>query len=343
MANTALGRSEVALLTNKSGGSVAQGDVVIVDTANTSAFTTTTSTGYTSGRIGVVLEPNGIANNGIGLIAFGGYVPVINLSGTGNIGDLVKVHSVAKQGVRHTAPQISGDFAQVLATSATPPALLFGTVQLGAGSGVARSGSTTDGHMVLWDGSNADAIKDGDTFAANLWSQVVNESGASFANFTAESGTWSSDGTEIKQTDTAATVRRAKFNTKLFVPAMVMQADVQIKSSTADAHVGILLGFAGTGTGGLAVHLRVAEDDVRADQDGVASGPTFSATINLDTWYTLRCVALGATVAIYLDSVLLGTARITQANKDTSFIGLRTYKTEGWFKNIKAWTIPLPA
>lgn len=134
MPNTALGRTETAYLTNKSGGSVAQGDVIIVDTANASAFTTTTTSAYVAGRAGVVLEPNGIANNASGLVAFGGYVPIINLSGTGSIGDLVKTHTVAKQGVRHAAPQVAGDFAQVLATSATPAALLFGTVQLGAGA-----------------------------------------------------------------------------------------------------------------------------------------------------------------------------------------------------------------
>jgi hypothetical protein len=133
--NTAIGRTETALLTNKSGGSVAQGDLVIVDTANSSAITTTTTAAYVSGRIGVVLEPNGIANNATGLVAFSGWVPVINLSGTGSIGDLVKTHTVAKQGVRHASPQVAGDFAQALGTTATPAALLFGTVQLGGGSG----------------------------------------------------------------------------------------------------------------------------------------------------------------------------------------------------------------
>jgi len=141
MANTAIGRTETAILTNKSGGSVAQGDVVIVDTANAGAFTTTTTSAYVSGRVGVVIEPNGIANNASGLVAFSGYVPTITLSGTGSIGDLIKCHSVAKQGVRHAAPQAAGDFGQALATSATPAALLFGTVQLGAGSGVSAGTS----------------------------------------------------------------------------------------------------------------------------------------------------------------------------------------------------------
>jgi hypothetical protein len=143
MANTALGRTEQALLTNKSGGALVQGDVVIVDTANAAAVTTTTTSAYVSGRVGVVLEPNGIANNATGMIAFSGYVPIINLSATGNIGDSVKTHTVAKQGVRHAAPQVAGDFAQVLGTTATPAALLFGTVQLGSGTGLGYSEGTS--------------------------------------------------------------------------------------------------------------------------------------------------------------------------------------------------------
>jgi len=121
---------------------VVQGDVVIVDTANASAFTTTTTGAYSAGRVGVVLEPNGIANNATGMIAFCGYVPVINLSGTGSVGDLVKTHTVAKQGARHAAPGVQGDFAQVLGTGASPTALLFGTVQLGSSGAVALTNSS---------------------------------------------------------------------------------------------------------------------------------------------------------------------------------------------------------
>jgi len=163
MSNTALGRTETAYLTNKSGGSVAQGDVVIVDTANASAFTTTTTSAYVSGRAGVVLEPNGIANNASGLVAFGGYVPSVNLSGTGSIGDMIKTHTVAKQGVRHTAPQVAGDFAQALATSATPAALLFGTVQLGAGSAGSPIYSKVD---VMWHDQSIKTV--GNAFATTI-------------------------------------------------------------------------------------------------------------------------------------------------------------------------------
>ncbi len=184
MANTALTRTETALLTNKSGGSVAQGDVVIVDTANAAAFTTTTTGAYVAGRIGVVLEPNGIASNAIGLIAFGGYVPVITLSGTGSIGDIVKTHTVAKQGVRHASPQVAGDFAQVLGTTATPAALLFGTVQLGGGSGITMDQADPYGLHHRLSGSSADD----DEFSSNTVGSYTAVTPTGSVNWVASNG-----------------------------------------------------------------------------------------------------------------------------------------------------------
>src|SRR5712692_10500245 len=119
MANTALNRTGVLLLTNKSGGAVVQGDVVIVDSSNAASFTTTTTVGYVSGSIGVVIEPNGIANNASGLVAFAGYVSIVNLSASASLGDLFKTHSVAKQAVRHAAPQVAGDFGFFFNDTAT--------------------------------------------------------------------------------------------------------------------------------------------------------------------------------------------------------------------------------
>lgn len=126
MANTALNRTGVVLLTNKSGGSVAQGDVVVMSTGTANSFTTTTISGYGNGAVGVVLEPNGIANDAVGTVALSGYVPVINLSSSAGLGNLIKTHTVAKQGVPHASPVVAGDFAQALATGTTPAALLVG-------------------------------------------------------------------------------------------------------------------------------------------------------------------------------------------------------------------------
>jgi len=125
LANTALNRTEVALLTNKSGGSVAQGDTVILDSSTATSFTTTTSASQEDDLVGVVLEPNGIANNAAGLVALAGYVPKITLASSASLGDYVYTHTVAKQAQR-SGTKSTGAFGQVLSTGTSPAAILFG-------------------------------------------------------------------------------------------------------------------------------------------------------------------------------------------------------------------------
>lgn len=125
--NTNLGRTEVAVLTNKSGGFLGFGDVVIVDVSNAASFVTTTTAGYLDGRIGVILDPGGIADDAPGTVAFSGFVPRINLDGSAAVGDAIACSSVAGQGTPHAAPLTSGDFAQSIGTGSNPAALLFGT------------------------------------------------------------------------------------------------------------------------------------------------------------------------------------------------------------------------
>jgi hypothetical protein len=126
MPNTALNRTGVVFLTNKSGGSVAQGDTVIMDTTADASFTTTTTGALSTKLVGVVVEQNGIANNAVGAVAFSGYVPKTNLSASASRGDFLKTHTAAKQAVPHASPQVEGDFAEVLGTGTTPAAWLFG-------------------------------------------------------------------------------------------------------------------------------------------------------------------------------------------------------------------------
>lgn len=126
MPNLLVQRTVSSLLTNKSGGAVAYGDVVILGTATAKAFTTTTTAGYNDSLVGVVLEPAGIANDAIGKVATAGWVPKINLSSAAALYDLIKTHTVAKQGAPHAAPFVAGDFAVALQASTTPEAILFG-------------------------------------------------------------------------------------------------------------------------------------------------------------------------------------------------------------------------
>jgi hypothetical protein len=136
MANTALNRTVVSLLTNKSGGALAYGDTVIIDTANAKAFTTTTTSGYATTGVGVIIEPNGIANNAVGLVATAGWVPKVTLNTAATIGQFIKTHTVAGQSTPH-GTQATGDFGYALQASATPEAILFGSPNHAATGAVA--------------------------------------------------------------------------------------------------------------------------------------------------------------------------------------------------------------
>lgn len=133
MANTALNRTVALLLTNGSGGAVAFGDVVVLSTSADNTFTTTAVLGYTTTACGVVLEPNGIANGAVGMVAFGGYVSQINTSAAGTQGDLIRMSGTVKIGVRHAAPGLTGDFAMALDDVDDPPALIFNQLPVGVG------------------------------------------------------------------------------------------------------------------------------------------------------------------------------------------------------------------
>lgn len=158
---TALNRTMVALLTNKSGDAVAQGDVVIVDATTASSFTTTTTAGYQSGSIGVVLEPNGIANDAQGIVAFGGWVPKVNLSASADLGDLFATHTVAKQAAAHAAPITGGDIGQVLGTGTSPAAFLWGQPAPPAAAGNVAADA-------IWDAAGDLAVGTGSNTAARL-------------------------------------------------------------------------------------------------------------------------------------------------------------------------------
>ncbi len=157
MPNTALNRTTQTLMTNKSGGSVAYGGVVIVDTTTDSSFTTTTTSGISTAQVGVVLEPNGIANNALGMVAVGGWCPKITLNTAATRGQFIKTHTVAGQGTPHSSPQVEGDFAVALEASATPACNLFGSPNgpLAGGAGtVTNTGTLTANKLVVGNGSS---------------------------------------------------------------------------------------------------------------------------------------------------------------------------------------------
>lgn len=116
------GRQVVVSLTNKSGGSVAAGDVVIVDTGNNEAITTTTSA-RVEVSLGVVQEA--IASNATGRVLVHGYAALVNVPSSVTRGHYVETHTVAKQATGNSSRR-SGSFGQFLTGGTTPTALIWG-------------------------------------------------------------------------------------------------------------------------------------------------------------------------------------------------------------------------
>lgn len=116
------GRSVIVPLTNKSGGGVIAGDVVILDSANNTSFTTTTSAGVTT-PIGVAQET--IASNATGRVLVEGYAALVNVNASVTRLHYGKTHTVAKQATDAGASRVSGTFCCFLSSGTTPDALIY--------------------------------------------------------------------------------------------------------------------------------------------------------------------------------------------------------------------------
>lgn len=122
-ASNTYGRQVVLPLTNKSGGSVAAGDVVVIDTANNDAFTTTT-TGQAQVSVGVAQET--IANNAAGRVLVAGYTALLNVPASVTRGHYIETHTVAKQATGN-ATRRAGSFGQFATGGASPTGWLWGS------------------------------------------------------------------------------------------------------------------------------------------------------------------------------------------------------------------------
>lgn len=103
---------------NKSGGAVAEGDTVILDTGNDRAFKTTTTPGSFA-ALGVVKET--IANNALGALATtAGEVAIVNCNTAAvAIGDYLKTSSTAKLATSNGKVRTANCFAKALSAKAS--------------------------------------------------------------------------------------------------------------------------------------------------------------------------------------------------------------------------------
>lgn len=129
------GRQVVVPLTNKSGGSVAAGDVVVIDSTNDGSFTTTTS-GRAETQIGVAQET--IANNATGRVCIAGYVGLVNVPASVTRGHYIETHTVAKQATGNSTRR-SGSFGIFTTGGTTPTAVIWGVADATPAAGAASN------------------------------------------------------------------------------------------------------------------------------------------------------------------------------------------------------------
>jgi hypothetical protein len=175
------------------------------------------------------------------------------------------------------------------------------------------------------------------------WAQDISESGASFANFTANTGTWASSGTVITQTDAGAAHKRARHNTKVILGLpLIVEVEVKITSGTGVA--GFLIGYDGAaGTGGVGVSIDDANNRIQVESGAIAVRDiAMTATIATNTFYKLRAYVNGSHISIVLDGTLLGSAYVSDVGGSTDpqqYIGLWSWTAAAEFRNFKVWTL----
>lgn len=185
--NMIRGRSNVVTLTNNSGGALIAGDVCVQDTSADEKATTTTSA---ASVLKVFVAAESIASGAAGKFYESGYCPLVNVNASVTRGRFLFTHTVAKQAAEN-ATYGSGAFGKILKSGTTPSAIIYSATAQISGSGVTRSGSTTDGHLAVWDGSNADSIKDGGAVSSGRVLIAENTpTGTGTTSFTSIPGTY---------------------------------------------------------------------------------------------------------------------------------------------------------
>lgn len=182
--------------------------------------------------------------------------------------------------------------------------------------------------------SRADHVHDGIS-----WTQDVDQPGASFSAWTAVGGTWSSNGTEIIQTNTSGLFYATYANIIALGWGVIMEFEAQIVSG-ASGRAGFGMLDASASNAGIVVYIQ-AGSGVVVELKGSSVQRTFTTTISTTTWYKIRFVVSSLWVSVYLGGTLLGNIRFSNLALDTDmdYPSLYVFNGSHKFRNIKAWTL----
>jgi len=186
--------------------------------------------------------------------------------------------------------------------------------------------------------------------AASPWKKIVDEDGTSFSNWTSGSGTWSSNGTEIIQTDTAGSHRFAKYNNRLPVGTpLYVECEMFMVSTTTARAMGFAalwsgatgnfdapggcgnptIGFSGSGSGDLA----------GCDRAGQANLASLSyAWGTHSTWVTVGILIAGDLISSFVAGLHTGVAvKVAPTATDLSYIGLHSFTASVKYRNFRVY------
>lgn len=171
--------------------------------------------------------------------------------------------------------------------------------------------------MVVEDGT-AKKVTIAELRAALLWETVFSESGASLANWTQDSGSWSVVSSAFQVNTTGGTIARLKYNTAVTdhqTGLWMLQVEIKMDSAgiASDAPAGLLFLWDGAGSGDPTVQLFKAgagagTKQIRSEQDFASAridAFTPSPTWALDAWHKLTVVGFGTAHTVLLDGVFV--------------------------------------
>lgn len=232
-------------------------------------------------------------------------------------------------------------------------------------TGPVASGALTSTGTVLAAGNGGDATKflsgDGTYYVpqalGTVWTQVINELGISLTNWT-QVGSWSVASSAFHIDTGATTARTLRYTPRIANSALIFQCDVKMESTggfAADNRVGFQMSTGSTPSLGTMVTMRstgaltpASTGVIYAEHPaGITAGASgMTKLFNLDTFYTLKVVAVGTIMDVYVDGVYLysfpRTVWTTQTTIDQSYVALYAYNCRADFKNIKMYTLTLP-
>lgn len=183
------------------------------------------------------------------------------------------------------------------------------------------------------------------------WSQVVNESGASIANFDpyTGNGSWSSNGSVIQQTGVVGNWSYCSVKHSVAEPRnwSIWEAEMRLNTGSA---VGLQIGRGDVvgQTPGYKAFIVFLDKNTDRIRSGVLGGQfpyyevgNYSFSTTTSTWYKLRIVKLAHCFEIYFNGTFWGTVDVDDTTDNGQWDGAFVLScVDGCqYRNIKAWNV----